>query len=195
MNSLSKPSDPRARRPFRGVLGGVVLLTACVAASLVLSGCATPVGPATQTPLPQGQSLSLAGDTLYECIAEKGWPVELLWDGGVLASSETIPNEQWDLYNADADVCRAEVDQRILAMTDDEIRAVYQLELVARDCLIAQGYDVEEPPTEQTYVDRFFGNRWTAYGASSISTAQMPDSEWRTVNEQCHQPSWDLGAD
>ena len=144
--------------------------------------------------LPEGLSLSPAGDDLYECISEKGWEVTLRWDGGVEASSETIPQEQYDLYTADMRQCMAELDQRILAMTETEIRAAYRAELATRECLVGLGYDVQEPPSEQTYIDDFFGARWTAYGESNVSIQALSDSEWRALNESCPQPSWGFGA-
>jgi len=163
-------------------------------AALVLSGCAVAVPSGSPVAPPNSLSLSPAGDDLYECITEKGWDVTLLWDGGVEASSETIPQEQLDLYRADMAECMAELDQRILAMTEVEIRAAYLAELVTRECLVGLGYDVQEPPSEQTYIDDFFGVRWTAYGESNVSVQALSDSEWRTLNESCPQPSWGFGA-
>lgn len=163
--------------------------------AFALSGCTTPGDSDARVTLREGESLSASGDTIYRCITEKGWDVTLTWDGGIEASSETIPSAQEDLYDVDLAACVAEVDERVLRMTDDEIRAVYLLELAARECLIALGYDVEEPPTEQTYIDRFFADRWTAYGASTVPFSRLSDSEWRTISEQCRQPSWSLGAE
>jgi len=163
-------------------------------AALVLSGCAVAVPSGSPVLLPEGRSLSSAGNDLYDCITEKGWDVTLRWDGGVEASTETIPQEQYNLYDADASACMAELDQRILAMTEVEIRAAYQAELATRECLVGLGYDVQEPPSEQTYIDDFFGVRWTAYGESNVSIQALSDSEWRTLNESCPQPSWGFGA-
>ncbi|HWK19850.1 MAG TPA: hypothetical protein VNR37_03650, partial [Microbacteriaceae bacterium] len=67
-------------------------------AALVLSGCAVAVPSGSPVLLPEGRSLSSAGNDLYDCITEKGWDVTLRWDGGVEASTETIPQEQYNLY-------------------------------------------------------------------------------------------------
>lgn len=173
------------------------LLAGVAAIAVLLVGCSTPAEPAPG-PMPAAGgdelSLSAAANQVYECITDRGWEVKLLWDGGIEASSDTIPEAQVDLFNADSAECWAEVDNRIAAMSDDEVAAVYKLELTTRECLIAQGLEVGDAPSEQQYVDSFFGSRWSAYGDSDVVRLMSDDQAWRDINVACPQPAWSLGT-
>lgn len=139
-------------------------------------------------------SLVPVSNTVYDCLEDKGWDVEITWDGGIEASSATIPSEQRDVFAADSAACWAVIDERVARMGPDEIEQVYRQELDTRSCMIDEDYDVESPPSLQEYVDRFHGDRWTAYGASSITSTALSDAEWLHIAQACPQPAWSFGA-
>jgi len=171
--------------------GPVAVLIMIAAAALV--GCGGNHEPAAHTS-PGAFSYSPASDRVFRCLIDKGWDVQITWDGGITAGSDTIPNAQYSSYKSDSDACWSAVDDRILAMTPAEISRAYAEEVKTRDCLIGLGYAVDEPPSAQTYADGFFGERWTAYGASSIVSRPLRDEEWERVGKTCVQPSWSFGA-
>lgn len=169
--------------------GGAVAL---LGVALALVGCTSaPQNPNVKA-LEEGLSLSPASNQAYECLKEKGWDVELSWDGGIGASSATIPSAQRELYEEDSEACWGPINDRILNMPDDEIADVYQDELKTRECLTDLGYEVGEPPSKQEFIDTFQGLRWSAYGNANVDPSD--DDTWREANMTCPQPAWSFGV-
>lgn len=144
---------------------------------------------------PPGQSLSPAADVVYQCLVDKGWDVTITWDGGIEARSSDVPDAQVGRYEEDSAKCWAVIDERVAAYTPAQIAEVYDMELATRECLIEQGLSVAEPPSEQTYIDTFHGERWMAYGASDIDAVAGDQARWKEIATACPQPSWSLGAE
>jgi hypothetical protein len=163
---------------------------------LLLAGCAdAEVSPQKPTRVPL--SISPAGDAIYYCLKDKGWDVTIDWDGGVGASSETIPDAQKQLYLNDATECGQLVDDLQVNLTDAEKSTIYQAELRERDCLADLGYSVDEAPSLQTYLDTYSTEMWTAFGNSSAVTAAqgMSRKDFKKLSLACPQPQWLLGPD
>lgn len=139
-------------------------------------------------------SMAPVSNFVYQCLTDKGWDVTLTWDGGIEVSSETIPEAQLSLYDADSDECWSVIDGRVASMQDDEIAGVYLDELATRECLIEQGFEVESPPSEQTFIETFRGSRWSAYGGAELPFGAITEERWRDLNAACPQPAWSLGA-
>jgi hypothetical protein len=145
-----------------------------------------PTEPAS-TPL----SMSPRGDMLYHCLRQKGWDVEIEWDGGVIADSESIPIAQEPIYSADSADCLAQV-ETVFAVDFAGKRALYEAEVKTRDCLILNGYDIPEAPTEQVYVDNYDVDLWMAW--SYVNLRNMDEASYRALNTLCPQPQWSAGA-
>lgn len=174
-------------------LGTRASQTATAAVFLLLTaGCSAAVAPVPTASSDVGLSLSSASNEVYKCLTDKGWTPTLTWDGGIEVDSETVPEAQWDLYDADVDECWAVIDNRVAQMQPDAISDIYASELDTRDCLVARKIDVGVPPSEQEYIDTFHAVRWSAYGDSNVQS--LPEDEWRATNEACPQPAWSLGA-
>ncbi|WP_395245558.1 hypothetical protein ACGGZK_07015 [Agromyces sp. MMS24-K17] len=178
----------RQRSVFPPLAVGMVAL-------LTLAACTSPARVDETQATGEAMSVSPAADQVFKCITEKGWEVSLSWDGGIEASSDSVPQAQYDQYRADSDACWAVVDDKIRNMSPDQIRAAYTQELATRECLTGLGYDVAEPPSEQAFLDDFFIDRWSAYLAAGFGNGSLPDDEWRTVVQSCPQPSGGWGVD
>ncbi len=166
-----------------------------VVGTTILAGCsATPQPARSPAPSDEPTSLSPSANAVYDCIVAKGWDVSLTWDGGISASSESVPTEQREYFQADSAACWAEVDGRIAAMGSADIQKVYELELETRTCLIARGFSVDDPPSAQVFLDSWSQAPWSAYAASDLEAAMADESAWRELNETCPQPAWSLGA-
>jgi hypothetical protein len=65
--------------------------------------------------------------------------------------------EQSAKYDADQAACQAKAAKAYppAPMSERAIRERYALEVQTRECLIGQGYDISEPPSEQTWVEQF----------------------------------------
>jgi hypothetical protein len=131
---------------------------------------------------------------MYRCLVDRGWAVSITWDGGIEASSDTVPDAQVSQYEADNRECMALIDDRIMNMQPDQIEGVYSKEIATLDCLSQLGYEGDPPPSKQQYIDSFHGERWSAYGAVNIPFAELSEDDWKSLNMACPQPAWSLGA-
>lgn len=68
--------------------------------------------------------------------------------------------------------------------------AAYQRMLDLRRCIVAHGYDVAEPPSEQTWQDADPGSAWNPYTAAfgGGSGEQVSQDELRSLMTACPQP-------
>lgn len=164
-----------------------------LAATLVSCSSGTDTSSGTEA-APESFSLSPVADTVYQCLRDRGWDVTITWDGGIEANSNQVPSGQQDLYASDEKECWGIVEDRIERMDSEAIADVYRQELATRECLIDHGYDVDPAPSEQQYIDSFHSERWMAYGASTLTTTPIGESEFREVSAECPQPAWSLGA-
>jgi hypothetical protein len=151
---------------------------------LLLTGCTQ----APQLPLdaaPPG-SISPAGDFVYTCVTERGWDVKLEWDGSIVASSESIPKEQIDLYSADVAKCTAKASEKF-TVSAAQLPGLYDAELKTLECLKHNGFpNAAKPPSKQVFIDNYDSEPWMAYSAIDLSS--MSVKAWKTLNLACPQP-------
>ncbi|QAV70704.1 hypothetical protein ESZ53_09810 [Salinibacterium sp. UTAS2018] len=143
------------------VLVGLFLVASCAqhdvgqAAGHSVSPDATDVDP---DGLVNGKStFELADEIVDACMSEFGWlPIE----DGPGAGGVTVPEGQGDQYDANLEECVAEASATFppAPMSERAIRERYSLELEARLCLMQQGYEISEPPSEQAWVEQFAGD-------------------------------------
>ncbi|MBX3115771.1 MAG: hypothetical protein KF808_00320 [Cryobacterium sp.] len=132
------------------------------------------------------RSISPAGDFVYDCITEKGWNVELEWDGSVVADSSTTPKEQLELLSADLEECTRQASEKF-TVSKSQLPELYEAELKTLECLQSNGFSVlSDPPSKQVFIDTYDSEHWMAY--SAIDVASMSEKEWKRVNLACPQP-------
>ncbi len=160
--------------------------------SISLAGCTTEVAPSA-TPAPEASPLSMsaAGDMTYLCLRELGWEVEIDWDGGILSDSTKIPAAQLDQYLEDERACM-ERTWTALEVDTSEREQLYADELLTRDCLIAEGYDIPTPPSKQVYLDTYDNELWMAW--SYVDVRELNEDQYRALNVSCPQPQWSAGS-
>lgn len=129
------------RRPRSAVLGLVLLATS---GALVACGGATadrdladdPAAQVTAPPIEQW------GERMTECLAGRGWDVQLEVDGGLSAYGIADPEE----YDADFEACEAEhgyhLPQRPLTPTEAEQK--WDELLATADCMRDLGFEVAD---------------------------------------------------
>jgi hypothetical protein len=103
-----------------------------------------------------GKNLAqLTGEMIFACMQEAGWSNLVLDADGSISGH--VPVEQSAKYDADQAACQAKAAKAYppAPMSDRAIRERYALEVQTRECLIGQGYDISEPPSEQTWVEQF----------------------------------------
>jgi hypothetical protein len=103
-----------------------------------------------------GKNLAqLTGEMIFACMQEAGWSNLILDADGSISGH--VPVEQSAKYDADQAACQAKAAKAYppAPMSERAIRERYALEVQTRECLIGQGYDISEPPSEQTWVEQF----------------------------------------
>ncbi len=139
-----------------------------MALALLAAGCTgsgsgevndTSPGATTQllTPLEVGQRVGA-------CVADQGLPVEVSPEGDVNFESEI--EEEHALFAKYAEACNDElIKQGLVAAatgTPEFWEAEYERLQAVADCVRAEGYDVDDPPTLAVYVESQ-GAAWHPY--------------------------------
>lgn len=151
------------------------------------AGCASsaPEVP-TESPAPITFDVGSRPDFAKEmisCLSELGWDVTTGTDGGFSAD---VPNEQFDVYEADRSDCEQTLgyDTPPPTLSDAQIRDVYPHMLWEWKCLDENGFEPENPPTEQAYIDDYheYGALWTPY---SQYTSTLSDADLNALFDEC----------
>lgn len=128
-----------------------------------------------------GKTLSqLTGELIFTCMRDAGWNNLVLGADGSVGGH--VPPDQSAKYDADQSSCQAKALKAYppVQMSDRAIRERYALELKTRECLIGQGYDISEPPSEQTWVEQFRDSAkglwlpyWEVFNQSKLGPAAV----------------------
>jgi hypothetical protein len=134
---------------------GALALVSAGAIAVGLSGCSSDdAGPAPA--LSDRQTYTL----IVTCMSERGWKVSFNEASGGVEGE--YPTAQGELYNSDMAQCMQEADANTQTeYTDEQYRAVYDKLLDTRECLIAEGIELPEPPSFQRFVELKAG--WSPY--------------------------------
>lgn len=116
------------------------------------------------------------------CLRDAGWDAEVVPPGdGIKVNSVT--EGQGAAYREAFDVCNQRVGPAPTArlLTEAELRDLYALLLAVRDCLVAAGFEVSEPPSEDAFVESYYlAGSWDPYRDIVIG--------WERAIEACPQP-------
>ncbi|MCD1570799.1 hypothetical protein [Agromyces mediolanus] len=192
------------RAAFRCVVAAVIASTA-----VLLAACSGQASPPDERSDPSsaadygylsevdsegllgGRTVSqVLSQAMYDCMVDAGWVNLTVADDGSMSGE--VPAAQSEQYDTDFAECQAQVDRNypIPEMTDSAIRERYAREVEARDCLIAQGYSVSEPPSEQVWVETFTSDPaslWLPY-FEVFTQAQLSASEEKQLKRACPDP-------
>lgn len=181
-----------ARRSWSALVGalwltlGIVGLTGCTVQADQPEASPDWVEPGWMTQVRQAndeyQSAMLA------CYAEHGLEGVRSMGGGVGFVNLPQDAATQQLVDETAQDCNARVphpEYRLDKTLDD---AAYQRMLEARECIIAHGYEVPEPPSAETWKDSALAFAWNPYRelASGVSTISADDVY--AVEQACPQP-------
>lgn len=121
---------------------------------------------------------------MADCMTSEGFPSVASADGGVESSFDTTQQEA----NATAFYrCRIKfpTDPKYLApLNESQITYIYNYQTtVLTSCLEAAGYEVDEPPTLEKFLDSYTspGGGWSPYANVRGGTL------WVSLNKQCPQ--------
>lgn len=119
---------------------------------------------------------------MQRCMAEAGFEVEIMEDGGI--SSRAAP-EQIEVRDAAMTRC---ADDRGFSgtpspLTDEQLEALYDRYLDLNRCMVDAGYPTEDPPSRQAFVDGG-GQGWHPYDAVPIGNV----ADFAALESDCPQP-------
>lgn len=166
------------------VIALLVFLAGC-AGSRQLEPGADPVGTASPVTV-----LTFTGtgaeweDAMLACMRSDGWDVTPDPLGYGFGNS-TIAGVERENYARASDACRASVGELPMPTppTDDELTVLYSRAVEVRDCLVALGYVMPNPPTEQGYADAYRSNDpWTPH---AFLPGGLDEPDWLDANRRC----------
>lgn len=128
---------------------------------------------------------------MAECLSAEGFGA-VAEDGGLSASA---PFGQELPYAIAYYVCSVEypIDPRVMVpLVEDQIRYLYDYYTqVMTPCLEAEGYEVPEPPSRQTFVSTYGQpGSWAPY--TLVTEAVSSQEEWDRINRLCTQTPVEL---
>lgn len=165
-----------------------------VAIALGMSACAgSPAAtPDASVPEPnpsQGPKLYSGPPDQYfaqlaDCIRDAGFSAEVSADGSSM-SFDYGTVEQRPAYEAAKAACDAEIGLPLPPepLSEPQIRERYAFLVEARTCLIAQGYDLPEPPTEDVFVETYGSDPWSPFSDVPV----MDQEAWEALTAICPQ--------
>lgn len=185
---MSTNSTVQQLKPYR------TLFPAALAVGvLLLAGCGSPDSaptPATSSAgadAPGGSSLSKTMQAVKECMEDAGIVVYDDGAGGLYGDSN-LTAEQSSLWISENNRCSEEAGLDD-PFTDEELRELYALEVENYRCLLDNGFESAEPPSEQTYIDS-----WRSGVKPYDSTdVVFSNGAFQSATKVCPSPRWSFG--
>jgi hypothetical protein len=195
----------KARRisvaPSASSPAGISAALACTAV-LVLTGCTsggddTDAQPAYTAPAwfaEQAQEREEYRTALQSCLDGKGWKVTVNRDGGI---DESFQGDEIERIHVDVDTCRVSMgfpaSDDLPPQDEASLRRQYAMLVDTATCLRAQGVDVADPPSEDTWVDTSLQgtdeqkqHQWHPY--DDPAWAKVPEDRVAELERTCPQP-------
>jgi|GEM_PF-878594 len=120
------------------------------------------------------------------CLTDAGYTFTLLGDGG-FEFPEGTPDAPAALSRCTRDIVGESYDRQ---PTADQLRQLYERQLDVRACLVHEGYEIEPPVTEDTYVDG--GGDWSPYDEIGAQLASHGEdgvaAEQARLRSTCPEP-------
>lgn len=126
---------------------------------------------------------------LAACLREAGWDAVADPSGDSMYVSAAPPDQRAALV-ADQLACEQQIGTPPTPrpLSDAEIRARYQYLLTARECLMGLGYEISQPPDENTFVRTWLNAEGLTTDAPWSPYNDLPDAaNWEAANRACPQ--------
>ena len=172
----------------RIVAASALALTATSLVAACSSGSDAPAATAYAAPAwfaQQAQEREQARVALQTCLDGKGWSVTVNEFGG--ASEPFSDDAEMTRYHADMVDCRASAGLSDQAPTQQQAEQAYRGALDTAACLRAQGFEVPDAPSEQSWVEAFLtasSDAATAGGTAEAGDDNVTSSQvWSPYGE------------
>lgn len=119
-----------------------------------------------------------------ECANDHGVPARLLPPGDGYSLDEVDPR-QLATARAILDACLAGLNlPSPQAPSEEQLAELYGDLLEVKECLEAEGYTVEPPPSLGLFIESYKTGPWHPYN----SLPNLDQAEWERLNDRCPQP-------
>lgn len=166
---------PTLRRSF---IRGACLL---VIAIPVLAGCSS---KDDSVPVAQATSASDAAERRLACLQDRGWTVTLSEDNAIAAS---VPSDQLPIYQQDAEECGEGLLPDKNEFSSEQWSEAYAAANDTVDCLAVLGYEVDNRPSLQKFIDD--SGDWSVY-ADLLDQGIISGSEVSKLENSCPQAEY-----
>lgn len=176
------PGERRAGRPKW------TLIAIAAQGLIVLAGC-TLTGEESQ-----GHTASVPAEVdpataTIRCMEERGY--EASPDGmGGLNGPELPPGQSRDGWAEAVNACREETGWGIENYDDEQLATLYELEVEHYECLVAEGFTPEPPPSVQAYIDSWSSRTESPYQAFATVAQGMGQGAYMGMIKLCPPPRW-----
>lgn len=99
---------------------------------------------------------------VQRCMADRGWSIEVMEDGGVFAE---YPPGQEESGRADLQECGEAATPPLVPMTDEQLSDFYEALALQIDCLRAASFPYDDLPSREQYISS--GGAWAQFGGYS----------------------------
>jgi len=117
-----------------------------------------------------------------ECLNEGGFSVSVYQD---LSLAVNVPPEQLEAMAPVEDACWQEAESRYPPAPPPTEGELYDLYLEAAICLEAEGYEIPEAPTRETWTDAYPDE---VFWFPHAFVPNVSESAWLRINRTCPQP-------
>lgn len=127
---------------------------------------------------------------MARCMNDLGWDVIAGFDNSIAPADVVngIPQEQLGRYQADREKCSHKLGyDKVRVPSEAQARTMYSMERTFRECLIAQGFDIPDLPSEATYLEKLFAGE--PFDSASF-VPHVRQSEYERVFTTCKSPLW-----
>lgn len=176
-------------------------LAASLVALFLVVGCSTSGKP------PQGESgnseldleegrkgpaeISKTLAKVQSCMRDEGLVAD--YDGWGGLYGEPMTHEQGELWRDIYKECSDKTGYSS-AWTGAQLKELYALEVENHNCLLEAGYDSEQPPSEQVYIESWGDDHRSPYQAISILFLnENAAAEYQEAIHLCVPPLWSFG--
>lgn len=179
----------RPRQTIHRLLG----TSAAIMIAVGVTACAASTPQPPSEPQPDSFQQMLAAHA--RCLQDRGW-VDAAYDD-TSSLTVSVPAGQEEQYSKDSSDCKQEIGfkqvESSVGLSTKSLTRLYELEVETARCLSDLGYETDQPPSRQSFIDDYQSGKggWIAYG----QLPEMGQEEFAAMSEQCPQAATTYGEE
>jgi len=153
--------------------------------ALLVTACTSPGPSPTASPSASNVDPEVYTAKLAQCLQTGGAVVKI--DNPVQLQADRGPGMSDEAMRTLMAACEQQVGPKPVRKTDRATaERVYDAYLKVRDCIHGLGFEDDDPPSRDTFIEQFMAGASTWYPYLGLD--QLPDADWQRVQTAC--PAW-----